>query len=235
MDGAEFLRDVVRSAEAIGPLTRSEDVFRAAMDAWRAGDADSFQRLLGELEIIDRCELVCGWLCSKDCVLECLELCGPPPQEVPAIREFAEVVARITGDEELVERLAEAVEERDAQAFNALVDELKIRPFCHLLCHWVCVVRCRLTCGLVCPPPPPIRLHLEDELVRAGQALRRSPPTRRRSGSSRRACSATTASWSGPASRPPGSPNTARSSASGCAAGAASGSASTSAAPSSRR
>src|SRR6266571_1023023 len=107
MDGAEFLRDVVRSAEAIGPLTRSEDV----------------------------------------------------------IREFAEVVARITGDEELVERLAEAVEERDAQAFNALVDELKIRPFCHLLCHWVCVVRCRLTCGLVCPPPPPIRLHLEDELV----------------------------------------------------------------------
>ncbi len=172
MDGAEFLRDVVRSAEAIGPLTRSEDVFRAAMDAWRAGDADSFQRLLGELEIIDRCELVCGWLCSKDCVLECLELCGPPPQEVPAIREFAEVVARITGDEELVERLAEAVEERDAQAFNALVDELKIRPFCHLLCHWVCVVRCRLTCGLVCPPPPPIRLHLEDELVRAGQALK---------------------------------------------------------------
>src|SRR6266581_9355591 len=117
MDGAEFLRDVVRSAEAIGPLTRSEDVFRAAMDAWRAGDADSFQRLLGELEILPRCELVCGWLCSKDCVLECLELCGPPPERVPSLIEFAEVIGRVMADEEMVERLAEAVEERDASAF----------------------------------------------------------------------------------------------------------------------
>ena len=174
MDGRELFDDLVEAARVVAPLTLSEDQiqFRAAVDAFRAQDADSFQRLLGALGLLNRCELVCSWLCSKECVLVCLDLCGPPPGEIPDLRQFAEIVVRITSDEELVERLASSVAERDPQAFVALVQELKIEPFCHLLCHWVCRIRCRLICELVCSPPIPRRPNLVNELSRAGSVLR---------------------------------------------------------------
>ena len=119
--------DLQRAGEAIGAFAADEDRFRALFDAFRAWDADSFQRLLREFHILERCELVCEWIRSKDCVLLCLELCGPPPEgELPEAREFAQVVERITSDEELVERLASSVSERDGEAFRALVSELEI-------------------------------------------------------------------------------------------------------------
>ncbi len=163
--------DLTQAAEAIGRLAHHEDRFRAAFDAFRAQDADSFQRLLQESEIAERCHSVCGWFCSKECVLVCLDLCGPPPQEVPDLRQFAEAVVRITGDEELVERLASAVSDRDADAFKALVDEQQLGHLCHLICHWVCSVRCRLICERICPPIPPHRPSLIEELTRTGKAL----------------------------------------------------------------
>src|SRR5680860_832731 len=114
-----------------------------------------------EAEFTERCELVCGWLCSKECVLLCQELCGPPVEvELPDPREFADVLVRITADEELVERLANTVLERDPAGFRALVAHLKIERFAHLLCHWVCAVRCRLSCNVLCSPTQvPVR-HL---------------------------------------------------------------------------
>jgi hypothetical protein len=164
-------RNLRESAEAIGRLASNEDRFRALIDSFRASDSETFQRLLGEQKLIERCELVCGWLCSKECVLTCLELCGLPTEELPNPREFADVVVRITTDEELVERLANAIQDRKPDAFNALVMELKIEPFCQLLCHWACSVRCRLICDLICPPVFESQPGLVDELTRAGKAL----------------------------------------------------------------
>jgi hypothetical protein len=116
-DDEELRQELTGAAAAIGALARDEDTFRAAVDAFRAADRDSFQRLLAELKIADRCGLVCEWIRSKECVLLCLELAGPPPErEVADLRRFAETVVRITGDEELVERLAGAVANRDPAA-----------------------------------------------------------------------------------------------------------------------
>ena len=163
--------DLQRAGAAIGAFA-DEDSFRALFDAFRAWDADSFQRLLRERGVIEACELVCQWVRSKECVLLCLELAGPPPAgELPEPLAFAQVVERITGDEELVERLAAAVSERDREAFGALVSELNIEPFRHLLCHWVCVIRGRLICRAMCGPVPPSRVRLVDELRRAGQVI----------------------------------------------------------------
>jgi hypothetical protein len=164
--------DLQRAGEAIGAFAADEDSFRALFDSFRAWDADSFQRLLRERGVIEACELVCQWVRSKECVLLCLELAGPPPAgELPEPLAFAQVVERITGDEELVERLAAAVSERDREAFGALVSELGIARFSHLLCHWVCVIRGRLICRAVCAPEPPSRVRLVDELRRAGQVI----------------------------------------------------------------
>jgi len=167
-----FIRDLTQAAEAVGALSSDEDRFRALFDAFRASDQDSYQRLLAEAKLTERCELVCGWLGSKECVLLCQELCGPPVDvELPDPREFADVLVRITADEELVERLADTVQQRDGEGFRALVAELKIERFCHLLCHWVCTIRCRLICRVVCSPTQvPVR-HLVDELTAAGSII----------------------------------------------------------------
>jgi len=171
----QFLDDVKKAAEAVGRLAKAEPVFASAVDALRAQDAESYRDILERLKLPQRCRLVCDWICSKECVLICLELCGPPRFDsagLPDPREFAEVVARVTADEELVELLATAIQERDADAWRELIEKHKLERFCHLLCHWACMVHCRLVCEYVCGPQGVHRGHLIKELVAAGRALR---------------------------------------------------------------
>jgi len=174
-DFKSLLPDLRHAVEDMGRLAEDDTIFRAVIDAFRAQDAESFQRLLNQFEIRERCELICRWIRSKECVLLCLELCGPPgPDEagIGEIPEFAKIVARITGDEELVESLADAIQERDRDGFQKLVRELEIERFRHLLCHWACVIRYRLICEVVCAPEPPPIKHFVSELGIAGGAVR---------------------------------------------------------------
>ncbi len=146
------------SGEAVGRLAADPDVFRKALDAFRAQDAEAFQGVLAQADLLGVCRLVCRWLCSKHCIFVCLRLCGPPEEQpepdVEEWRRFAELTARIAEDEGLVRRLIDAVDREDVDAWRHLVDELNAGPFCHQLCHWLCLVRCRLVCELLCPPPP---------------------------------------------------------------------------------
>jgi hypothetical protein len=170
IDGA--VQDLQNAGVAIGAFTDNEDIFRALFDAFRAWDADSFRRLLAERELLDRCELVCEWVRSKNCVLLCLEVAGPPPEgALPGLPEFAEITRRITEDEELRERLASSVVERDRAAFESLLAEVNATEFAHLLCRWVCTVYGRLICRVVCADEPLPRVPLVDELARAGEAV----------------------------------------------------------------
>lgn len=164
--------DLIGAAAAIGAVARDEGTFRAAVDAFRAADRDSFQRLITEAKVADRCHLVCEWIRSKECVLLCLDLAGPPTtREVPDLRRFAEVVVTITQDEELVERLAGAVNDRDPDRFRRLLDVLDAAQLAIPLCRWVCTVRTRLLCRVVCGPAGTPLTPLEDELTAAGKAL----------------------------------------------------------------
>jgi hypothetical protein len=174
-DIQQLIASLRRGGQAIGELAQDDTTFRAAVDAFRAQDAESFQRLLGQLKIGPDCERVCGWLCSKECVLQCIELCGFPEQfpTIEQIPRLAEIIARITADEELVEQLADAIQDRDRDGFQRLVTSLEIGPFCQLLCHWACMIRCRLICEVVCAPLPVARKHFVRELAAAGAAIGR--------------------------------------------------------------
>jgi hypothetical protein len=170
----ELLDEVLAGAKAMGVLAKDEEAFRAAVDAFRAQDGESMHLLLERHKLAERCELVCHWLRSKEAVLLCLELAGPPPVENvegPDVREFAEVVAKLTADEELVELMANAVQERDVSAWRELIDTGGLQRFSHLLCHWVCTVHYRLVCDVVCQPFELQRPHLIPELRAAGLAI----------------------------------------------------------------
>jgi hypothetical protein len=177
-DSAErqVLAEVLTGAEVMAKLAADDEVFRAAVDAFRALDGESMHALLQRHGLLEHCEVICRWLRSKEAILLCLELAGPPPvadEKPPDAREFADVVARLTADEELVELLASAAQERDRDAWRELIETQKLERFSHLLCHWVCVVYYRLVCDVVCRPIQIERPRLIPELVTAGQALRR--------------------------------------------------------------
>src|SRR5437762_8221273 len=171
----DLLDEVLVGARALGSLAEDEETFRALVDAFRAQDGESMHQLLERHELVERCALVCHWLRSKEAVLLCLELAGPPPidAEPPDIREFAEVVAKLTADEELVELMADAVQEREADSWRELIDKQGLERFSHLLCHWVCTVHYRLVCDVVCRPVAVQRPHLIPELQAAGQSIGR--------------------------------------------------------------
>ena len=143
----ELLNEVLEGAQAMATLAVDEELFRATVDAFRAEDGESMAKLLDRHKLAERCEVVCHWLRSKEAVLLCLELAGPPPveeKELPDVREFAELVAKLTADEEAVELMARAVEERDRDAWQELIDNSELARFSHLLCHWVSTIHYRL-------------------------------------------------------------------------------------------
>ena len=175
-DTQQLFDDLRRSGEAMGRIAEDESVFRAALDAFRAEDGESFQRLLGQLGLAPDCERICRWFCAKDCVLLCLELAGPWPEKQVTVDElprFAEILVKITEDEELVERLADAIQDRDKRAFGELLKQVGGERFAHLICHWACQVRCRVRCRIVCSPRPIEPRNFVGELGIAGSAVRR--------------------------------------------------------------
>ena len=171
---ARFTNRFARTSAVIGIVAKDPVVFRSVVDAFEAGDGVLFKHLLAQLRVGDACEEISGWLESKECVLECLRLCGPPSQEpltVEQIARFADVVSNLSKDEFLTRRLVDAVEDWDSVGFKAVVSELGAEQFCHLLCHWVCVVRYRLISEVVCGEQK-CADKVVAELDRAGAAIR---------------------------------------------------------------
>jgi hypothetical protein len=146
------------TAEAVGKLAADEEAFRQVVDAFRKQDVERFQLGLDRVGLIERCHLICRWLCSKHCVFICAKLCGPLEEQreldVEEWRQFALTTARIAQDESLLKQFLDAVDREDVQAFRSLVDQLQLQRFCHQLCHWLCGLRCRRVCKIFCPQRP---------------------------------------------------------------------------------
>jgi hypothetical protein len=168
----DVLRDLLEEARIIGQLAEDEGAFREAYEAFRAGDVRKFQDVLKRKRL--RCSLICEWIRIKECIFMCLKLCGPPKptDQTPKPRELAEAIVRITSDERLVRQLAEAVEKRDHDSFQRIVEQFKLGNLCHYFCHWLCVVRYRLICRWLCSIKKVERPNFARELQSAGQALR---------------------------------------------------------------
>ena len=162
-----------RTGLAVAKLAENDTVFRAAVDAFRAGDGDSFTRLLGQIGALPYCEEICRWFASKECVLECLELCGPATGAVTVeqVAASAMEIARISQNEELVERLADVVERRDAAGYKAFIASQKLEAYCRLICNWVCTIRFGLICEVVCLREEDPEKELSAQLAVAGRAL----------------------------------------------------------------
>jgi hypothetical protein len=152
------LTELIETGEAIGKLAENEDAFKNVVKAYQAQDAERFQAELVAIGLLERCRLICRWLCIKHCGIICLKLAGPEkPQDqvdLGEIREFAEVAGHLSKNEAQLKELIEIVDREDVKAYRAFVKRLKLERFSHQLCRWICAFRCRLICELLCPPPP---------------------------------------------------------------------------------
>jgi hypothetical protein len=156
-------------ADAIGQLAKDAGAFAAAFAAFEARDPDAFRWVLTRVELWPRCELICEWIQIKLCTLRCIRVCGIPvdTEKVPPFTDFAKAAMKLAENEGALRRAVDAVSCGDAEAWSAVIDELKLRPFCHLLCRWVCSAIWRRFCEVVCRPGV---IRLPDPVVDLRQA-----------------------------------------------------------------
>ncbi len=172
---ADLIPDLTAQAAAVGALAKDPKLFQAAVEAFRAGQGQTFQDVLKRVGVVEHCELVCRWIRIKECVRRCLLICGPPvAADVPTVRDvpgYAAALAHVAADPKLVEALAKAVEAGDGAGFHRLIDQLKLTRFCHFICFWICLIHTRLLCEVVCSPRPVRPVSLAGELAIASAAV----------------------------------------------------------------
>jgi hypothetical protein len=159
-------------SDAVGRLAQDSGGFAAVIAAFESKDANAFRWVLERLEMLPFCELICEWVRIKLCVLRCVEICGPRPnEEVPGLEKFARAVAQLSSNEKVLRRVVDAVACGDGSDYRAALNELKLGEFCHLFCYWVCSVGYLRVCEIICNP---VRATVADplqELRAAGEQI----------------------------------------------------------------
>lgn len=160
-------------SDVMGRLAQDSGGFSAVLAAFEAKDADAFGWVLQRLELLPYCELICEWIRIKLCVLRCLELCGPPRVDlpVPSLEQFAQAIARLSGNEAGLRRVVNAVSCGNRAEFAEALDELKLAEFCSVICHWVCGIGYRRVCEVVCGREPVALADPVNELRASGQLI----------------------------------------------------------------
>ncbi|MCI0626035.1 MAG: hypothetical protein L0387_31070 [Acidobacteria bacterium] len=153
---ADLFPELEESSKVLGRFAENDQAFETVLEAFLKKDVDRVRKVLESLDLLPYCRIICRWICIWYCFRVCRILCREIPERepsIPEIREYAQALARLTTNQDALQRLVNAVEHEDAEAFGAVVNEFNLGRFCYLLCHWVCVVRCRLFCKLLCSLP----------------------------------------------------------------------------------
>jgi hypothetical protein len=163
-------------ADVIGRLARDSGGFAAVAAAFEAADADAFRWALERLELSRDCELICEWLRIKFCVIRCLEVCGPlrPDYEVPSLEYFARAVVALAADEKRLRRVVDAVACGSPEEYHAVLAELDLQRFCHLICRWICAISYRRICEVLCSPGPVLLTDPAADVRAAAKVLERA-------------------------------------------------------------
>jgi hypothetical protein len=164
---------LMTQADTVGRLAQDAGGFAAVFAAFESRDPDAFRWVLQRLELMPHCEVICEWVRIKLCVLRCVEICGPPAEteELPSLQEFASAVVKLASNEKLLRRVVDAVSCGDAEGYRAMLAELKLNAFCHLLCHWICSITYHRICEVVCSPEPVPILDPATEIRDAGKVI----------------------------------------------------------------
>jgi hypothetical protein len=175
-NGSSFTDAVSRltaQADAVGQLAQNAGGFAAVVAAFESKDPNAFRWVLGSLDLLPQCELICDWVRTKTCVLRCMEVCGPPREKIqtPNLQEFARAVVQLASNEKVLRRVVDAISCGNAEDYRAALDQLDLSAFCYPLCRWVCSIIYNRVCEVVCNPEPVSLPDAVNEIRAAGMML----------------------------------------------------------------
>lgn len=148
--------ELKQSGAALASLAGEEDTLGALSEAFDKLDVHRVREALDKGRLFEHCHYICFWLCVWRCERVCRRFCIDLPIQIPDPRELRELtlgVAKLAGTEGALERLLDATEKVDVQAFHGTLEKFQLTRYCHLLCHWICFVHCKRVCILICLPP----------------------------------------------------------------------------------
>lgn len=90
--------------------------------------------------------------------------------EIKELEEFREALAKLVEDRKSFQEVAKAVEERDAERFQAVLSRLGIYKYCQWICRWYCVKVRGFVCILLCPQRRRPTKPTVDEMLQFGEA-----------------------------------------------------------------
>jgi hypothetical protein len=169
----EAVSRLAAQADAVGSLAHDSGGFAAVVAAFASEDPAAFRWVLERLNLLPRCELICEWVAIKLSVLRCIEVCGVLPENAgtPDLAEFARAIMRLASRETQLRRIVDAVSCGDAADYHAVIDELGLREFCHLLCQWIVSILYERVCELVCVPGSVVPADPVTEIHAAARSL----------------------------------------------------------------
>jgi hypothetical protein len=143
-------------SDTLGRLAKDAGGFAAVFAAFESRDPAAFRWVLERQALLPQCEVICEWVRIKLGVLRCGELCGWAPAEadLPDVRAFAHAITRLAAHEAPLRRLIDAVACGDAEAYRAVIGDLQLERYCHLICRWIYSVIYERVCEAVCSPGP---------------------------------------------------------------------------------
>ena len=82
--------------------------------------------------------------------------------EVDKLREFRHAIEVLLKNPEDFKAVAQAVEERDAKTYQAVLSRLKLIPICHWVCRWFCTKVSIFICRRFCPEDVAVKDTIEE-------------------------------------------------------------------------
>ena len=92
--------------------------------------------------------------------------------DVEILREFRRALEILLENPDDFKAVAKAVEERDAETYQAALSKLKLFHVCHWVCRWFCTKVSTFICGRFCPEDFPVKDSIEEMMEFAQITLR---------------------------------------------------------------
>ncbi|HTS36476.1 MAG TPA: hypothetical protein VMH04_12430 [Candidatus Solibacter sp.] len=147
------------AGEVIAKVAKNQKVIDAISKAAKASDFDALQNAVSSIGLGDECHIICLLICIWWRVWVCRALCVVPPRiytgqsAIEEAQSFALASRALAGQPRILGDLVSAAIERNAEAYQAIVNRFDLEPYCWQVCSWVVASICYGFCIRVCPPP----------------------------------------------------------------------------------
>ena len=151
--------EIRAAAAAVRHVVGNEKLLAAIGEAAARLNCEVLRAAVNEAGFAGNCEIICHLICVWRCAWVCRTFCEEPlpiltgTHAVEEARGFAQAARQLAGQPRALYDLVTAMQERNVDAYRAIVSRFGLVRYCAQVCAWVCSATCVEFCYCVCPPP----------------------------------------------------------------------------------